>query len=545
MATVFMKWLETTPDDYDRGIQLITLNRLKPLKARIAADYIQTTEGKRPRVLEIGCGTGTLAIMMAESGAIVTGIDVSPLMLNEAMQKAEEHDLVEAIKFHQMDVTALDEHFEQASFDFVVSTLVFSELSPDVQRYTLGQVLKLLKPNGRLLIVDEMLPEKGWSRLIYWIVHLPLKVLTWLLTRSTTVPLRHLQGMLREAGFSPYVMESHLGGSLQLVMAARSLPTDVDQAASETVPQLQYKVTFKTVLLDLWSLLNRMVLLFPQTKVPTGLYRVGHPDRTSPVLVTGNYDLTVRRLVRHLDGRVDCWLVVADSGGINVWCAAGGGHFTADKVIASLKSSGVSDMVDHHSIILPQLCANGVDSWRIRRETGWGVHWGPVRAEDIPAYLATGRNKTARMSVVEFGLKDRMEMTTVGLGFNGLILAILALIFWRSQLWILLGITTILSYLYGIFLPWLPGRDGVIKGITLSALTLLGLWVWSFGWGHLPPGSLFSWTLGLGFLGWWVGSEFQGMSPLMRGEHGNWRLYVPVGVCVLTLYGLGKLVLTG
>ena len=93
MATVFMKWLETTPGDYDRGIQLLTLGRLTPLKARIAADHVQPGD----RVLEIGCGTGTLALMMAQRGATVVGIDASPLMLAEARRKADQAGLPDAI----------------------------------------------------------------------------------------------------------------------------------------------------------------------------------------------------------------------------------------------------------------------------------------------------------------------------------------------------------------------------------------------------------------------------------------------------------------
>jgi SAM-dependent methyltransferase len=77
MATVFMKWLETTPASYDRGIRLLTLNKLQPLKEHIASRIVRPGE----RVLEIGCGTGTLAVLMARRGARVTGVDVSPLTL--------------------------------------------------------------------------------------------------------------------------------------------------------------------------------------------------------------------------------------------------------------------------------------------------------------------------------------------------------------------------------------------------------------------------------------------------------------------------------
>jgi hypothetical protein len=290
----------------------------------------------------------------------------------------------------------------------------------------------------------------------------------------------------------------------------------------------------------LWSFVTRIIPPYP--KIATGLYRVGHPDQNSPVLVTGNYELTVRRLVRALDGNVNCWLVVANSRGINVWCAAGGGHFTAEDVIAALKTSGVMEVVDHHALILPQLCANGIDGWKIRRETGWGVHWGPVRAHDIPAYLATGRKKSNVMRHVHFSLKDRLEMTTVMVVFYGIIFTILCLILWRPYTLLLLSFMVGISYFYGVFLPWLPGRDGLSKGATLAALTLLGLWAWSFGWGHLPAASLFNWSLGLGFLAFLIGGEFQGMSPLLRGEQANWSIEGIVGLTTLVAYGAGRLV---
>jgi ubiquinone/menaquinone biosynthesis C-methylase UbiE len=537
MTTVFMKWLETSPGDYDRGIQLLTLGRLQPLKERIAAHYIQT-EG---RVLEIGCGTGTLSLLMAERGAQVIAIDVSPGMLAEAERKAEEAGLAEAIEFHHLDVTDLTGHFEPGSFDVIVSTLAFSEFPPEVQHYALGEVAQLLKPGGRLLIVDEMVPDGLWARLIFWAVRLPLVILTWLLTRTTTTPLRHFSQTLTEAGFIPAVRESHLGGSLRLITARPNTAPETTQRLWQTYPQLRHRVTLKTLLLDLWSLATRLIPPYPKTA--TGLYRLGHPDQKSPVLMTGNYELTVRRLVRELEGKVDCWLVVANSRGINVWCAAGGGHFTADDVISALKTSGVLEVVDHHALILPQLCANGVDGWQIRRETGWGVHWGPVRARDIPAYLAAGRKKNEIMRHVQFPLKDRLEMTTVVFIFYGLTLAILGLIFWRPFTLIILGAMVALSYFYGIFLPWLPGRDGLGKGITLVVLTLFGLWGWSFGWGHLPPLLLFNWSLGLGFLAFFVGGEFQGMSPLMRGEQANWTIEGMVGLATLAVYGAGRLLL--
>jgi len=538
MATVFMKWLETSPGMYDRGIHLLTLGRLQPLKMHIARSYIQPDT----RVLEIGCGTGTLSLLMAQQGAYVSAIDASLAMLAEAEEKAAAAELTGRIEFHHLDVTELTDHFEAGTFDTMVSTLAFSEFPPEVLRYALSEIKKLLKPTGQLLIADEMIPEGTVAKFVYWAIRLPLVILTWLLTRTTTTPLLYFPQILRQAGFDPLVQESYLAGSLQLI-AAHPVSTTTDDQLLTVYPQLQHRVTFKTIALDVWSFFTRIIPPYP--KFSTGLYRIGQPGRKSPVLVTGNYELTVRRLMRHLDGRLDCWLVVANSRGINVWCGAGGGHFTSEDVIAALKTSGITEVVDHHALILPQLCANGVDGWRIRQETGWGVHWGPARAQDIPAYLAAGRKKTEVMRHVQFPLKDRLEMTTVMVLMYGLGFAILCLVFWRPYTLLLLSIMIALSYFYGIFLPWLPGRDGLGKGAVLAVLTLFGLWLWSLGWGHLPPASLLNWSLGLGFLAFFIGGEFQGMSPLMRGEQANWTVEGLVGLGTLAVYGASRLWLGG
>jgi ubiquinone/menaquinone biosynthesis C-methylase UbiE len=534
MATVFMKWLERTPGDYDRGIQLLTLGRLTPLKKRIAADYVRPGD----RVLEIGCGTGTLALMMAQRGAIVVGVDSSPMMLAEARRKASEADLADAVEFHEMDVSKLADHFPPDSFDVIVSTLAFSEFPLPARRYALTEARQLLRPGGRLLVADEVVPEGLGARLLFYAVRLPLVIITWLLTRTTTRALHRFPAALAEAGFTSCVAESHLWGSLQLIEAR--LATLVPAPSPEAIPQLRYQVTLKTVLLDLLSLLNRFIPPYP--KVAIGLYRVGNPDRKSPVLVTGNYELTVRRLVRELDGQVDCWLVVANSRGINVWCAAGGRHFTAEEVISAIKTSGVEEVVDHHAMILPQLCANGVDGWRIRQETGWGVHWGPVCARDLPAYLAAERKKTDAMRWVTFPLRDRLEMTVISTVFFGVLLAIPFAIFWPHLLGLTLSAMVAQAFIFGLFLPWIPGHDGLVKGIFLTAATVLGVILWGQLAGDWSLATYVNRSLGLGFVAYFVAGEFQGMSPLMRGE-ANWDVELAVGLLALLAYGASRVLL--
>ncbi len=147
-------------------------------------------------------------------------------------------------------------------------------------------------------------------------------------------------------------------------------------------------------------------------RAPTGLVRIGEPGPASPVLVTGNFTLTVHRLGRALAG-LDAWLLVADSRGINVWCAAGGGHLTHHDVISVLRTSGISELVAHRELMLPQLAATGVERRAIEKATGWRARWGPARLEDLREVLARGGAVHGRERQVRFPLRERLEMASV------------------------------------------------------------------------------------------------------------------------------------
>ena len=532
MATVFMKWLETSPKDYDRGIQLLTLGKIQRVKERIANQYVHAGT----RVLEIGCGTGTLTLMMAQRGGNVTGIDASPRMLAEAEKKIKDANLEECVKLSYMDAALIGDRFPASSFDLIVSTLVFSELPPDDQRFVLKACAKLLAPNGRLLIADEVIPATSIARLLFYLVRLLLVLITWLITRTTTNALHDFDLMLTQTGFRPHVALSYLGNSLVLYESFPAQDGQPELSLPSVIGVLRHRVTLRTLLLDLWLLFFRIIPPYP--KFRTGLYAVGRPDKDSPVLVTGNFDLTVRRLIKAIDGKVNVWILVADSAGINVWCAAGGGHFTAEKVIAAVKSSHLGEVVNHHALILPQLCANGVDGWRIRKETGWGVHWGPARADDVPAYLAGKRKKSDEMRWVRYLLKDRLEMTTSTLGFYALLILLPIFFFWRNLFWPVTISIVGLSYFYGIVLPWLPGRDGLYKSIPLTVIALAGLFIYTWLWSPMPLQQLFHWIVGLTGLSVFTAAELQGMSPLMRDGIANWKLETVVAVVLGAIYWL-------
>lgn len=516
MATVLMRWLEQRPQDYDRGIHLLTLGKAAELQEQFAEAYIKPGD----QILEIGCGTGNFSIALAEQGAQVRGIDIAPAMLAEAERKADQISNRELLRFRLLDATQIKDEFQAQAFDWVVSSLGFSEMDPDTRSLVLQQAHGLLKPTGRIVILDEVDPGPRRIRIGVKILQAPLRLFTWLLTRTTTHTLRDFPLELERNGFQLQKQSDALMGTLGLYIAKPGELILVDQAKPLVMGRLCHQVTLRTRLLDLWCLFFR--ILPPYPKIKPGLYSIGEPGRDSPVLATCNFDLTIRRLVRELDRKVDTWLLVVDSAGINVWCAAGGGFLNAERVIRQIQSCRLEDGVDHRELILPQLSANGVDGWGIRRKLGWQVHWGPIRATDLPAYLAAGREKEEAARLVKFPLKDRLEMASVSLGLYALLILIPVLIFWRDAFWAVIFSLVGVAYVYAVTFPYLPGRDGLAKAIPLTLLVLLGMFTYTLVFDPVTGRNLFNRTIIFTALSIFVAAEFQGMAPTQRGEQANW-----------------------
>jgi NAD-dependent dihydropyrimidine dehydrogenase PreA subunit len=209
---------------------------------------------------------------------------------------------------------------------------------------------------------------------------------------------------------------------------------------------------------DLPAYVRDTVLRMLPHRAPTGLVRIGSPGRGSPVLLTGNFTLTVRRMRDVLRGR-DAWLLCANSRGINVWCAAGGGHLTHHDVISVLRTSGIEELVDHRDVVLPQLSATGVERKKVADVTGWKARWGPARLEDLPAYLDRGQHVAKRDRFMRFPLWERLEMASMW----GVPMALVASPFVG---WLLGGrvlaavLVAIVASVGGAFalVPWLPLR---------------------------------------------------------------------------------------
>jgi hypothetical protein len=225
-----------------------------------------------------------------------------------------------------------------------------------------------------------------------------------------------------------------------------------------------------------------------------GLYTIGNPTPDSPVIVTANYTLSIDAVRGSLSGN-DCYLLVLDTKGINVWCAAGKGTFGTAELIRRIARTGLPEIVRHRILILPQLGAPGISAHEVRRQSGFRVEYGPVRAEDLPEYLRT-RKCTLEMRRVRFPLKDRAVLIPVELVHMALYTAAAAVILWilAGSLAALAAVSAVIAgtVIFPLFLPFLPAKDYTIKGLILGAIVAL-----PFAWSAvtLTPGpSLVGWV---------------------------------------------------
>ncbi len=228
-------------------------------------------------------------------------------------------------------------------------------------------------------------------------------------------------------------------------------------------------------------------------KITPGLYCTGNPDRKSPVLVSANYKYSFDILRSNLDG-ISVWILVLDTRGINVWCAAGKETFATDEVVRLVNSTGIENVVDKNELILPQLSATGVSARDVKKACGFKIIWGPVRAQDIKNFLNAKNTATPEMRQVTFTIKERVLLIPIEIS---LVLKPLMWIFVASFVLSGIGpeifslvpawnraIMIISACIAGIItgaiavpalLPWIPGIAFALKGAVTGILAGSGV----------------------------------------------------------------------
>lgn len=211
----YMKVLESTPLRYDRGIRILSGGTIDAVYERVAE--LGAAPGRR--VLDLGCGTGNLALACVARGAHVIGVDSNAGMLDVARRKGESLAGPGELELLQLDAMELEDRFAADSFDAAVSCLLFSELWPAERAYVLHALTTRVRRRGLVVIADEVAPDTRLGRVLWRLGRAPLAAVAWLLTQTTTRPLEGLTELLGEAGFEEVESERMQGS----VMVARGI----------------------------------------------------------------------------------------------------------------------------------------------------------------------------------------------------------------------------------------------------------------------------------------------------------------------------------
>jgi demethylmenaquinone methyltransferase/2-methoxy-6-polyprenyl-1,4-benzoquinol methylase len=209
-----MRWLESAPRRYDAGMRWLTLGCVGQIHAAVAE---AATARPGARVIEIGCGTGSVTAQLVARGAEVTALDQNPEMLEQARLRLSGAP-AGAVTWLERTAAEVDQ-LAEAAFDAAVASLCLSEMSAGERAFVLRAAARRLRPGGILAVADEVRPRGAGQRLAYTLLRLPQAALAWLLAGSTSRPVRELADEIRAAGFSVQREQRWLLGSLAVVVA--------------------------------------------------------------------------------------------------------------------------------------------------------------------------------------------------------------------------------------------------------------------------------------------------------------------------------------
>lgn len=288
--------------------------------------------------------------------------------------------------------------------------------------------------------------------------------------------------------------------------------------------------------------------------VSPGLYGIGNPDPASEVLVTANFKLTFDHLRKELSD-VNAWILVLDTRGVNVWCAAGKGTFSTQELVKQIKSASLEKIVDHKRVIVPQLGATGISARDVKKNSGFRVVYGPIRAADIPDFLTRNKKADKKMRQVTFSLYERFILTPVEIQIvlkPALITALVLFlisgigpgIFSFSGAWergmvsfyaLVAGIISG-AFVTPVLLPFIPSRQFALKGVITGSIFALIFMIFSASAINGIPGFLalflFSVTISS-----YLAMNFTGATPFTSpsGVEKEMKRFIPVQLAGLIL----------
>ncbi|SHK87540.1 CO dehydrogenase/acetyl-CoA synthase delta subunit [Anaerocolumna jejuensis DSM 15929] len=317
--------------------------------------------------------------------------------------------------------------------------------------------------------------------------------------------------------------------------------TGLHTTTAGAIPQVATKLSARDII-GTWKVrwgIGRM-----NYKISPGLYSVGKPDDNSPVLVTANYKLTFDCLRKELTS-LHLWILVLDTKGVNVWCAAGKGTFGTDELVRRISAVRLSEIVRHRTLILPQLGATGIAAHEVAKKSGFQVIYGPVRAEDIKEFLNAGMKATQEMREVQFTFTDRIVLTPVDfiqwmkplLVFYGIffILNISGLgHFGITELFAVLGSVIAGCILTPAFLPWIPGRAFAFKGALMGLIWTVVLILLTGGASQTGILKTLSYLLVLPSVSAYTAMNFTGSSTYTSPSGVNKEMRIAIPIMFLT-----------
>ena len=292
-------------------------------------------------------------------------------------------------------------------------------------------------------------------------------------------------------------------------------------------------------------------------KVKQGLYAVGNPDENSNVFISANFKLSFDHLRRALNG-MNAWVLVLDTKGVNVWCAAGKGTFGTKELVYRIKAHELDKVVNHRKVIVPQLGAPGVAAHEVKEKTGFHVIYGPVRADDIKAFVDSGFKATEEMRKVAFPILERTKLIPVELSYGKYYLLFVPALFFIlaginahgysiDKAWTSGGISVLnllIAYIAGcaitpLLLPWIPFKRFSLKGLAVVWIIAAFLFYFQFLGNSIIE--VISWFLIMGSLSSFLAMNFTGSSTFtsLSGVQKEMKLALPlqIGASALGLIG--------